>query len=400
MIRMQLNSNPFRFLVGDLEVLKRAPEIPSLPVFSDRVISFLSDVSNALLSNPKAKKHPDVVAFAFFIRRMSLTRLCKIFKPVQRRIGRGFALHFAPSNVPVNFAVSMMDSLLAGNVTVVRVSEKEAPQILVICAALRDVIDHAYPDLRPYLVVMQYPHDNAITDELSCACDVRVIWGGNQTIAAIRQSPIRPRTVELCFADRHSLLVIDSESVVSGDIKKIAREFYIDTYYTDQNACSSPRLIVWTGGKIPVAKEKFWTAVKDEVIKSYDMPPIKVIDKMDAFCRLAVAFPGVKLGCSGNSIWRISVPKLRSDLMDYKESAGFFFEYETQSLADILPVLTKPAQTIAYLGIEPDVLWRIVVDAGVRGVDRIVPIGHTMDISFLWDGCNMIESMSRIVDVV
>lgn len=36
-------------------------------------------------------------------------------------------------------------------------------------------------------------------------------------------------------------------------------------------------------------------------------------------------------------------------------------------------------------------------DKGVRGVDRIVELGQTMGLEFIWDGYKMIETMSRFV---
>ena len=41
---------------------------------------------------------------------------------IEKRIGRGVTYHIAPSNVPVNFAVSMTSALLAGKACVIRVS--------------------------------------------------------------------------------------------------------------------------------------------------------------------------------------------------------------------------------------------------------------------------------------
>ena len=35
-----------------------------------------------------------------------------------------------------------------------------------------------------------------------------------------------------------------------------------------------------------------------------------------------------------------------------------------------------------------------------RGVDRIVPIGRTMDFSLMWDGYDLIRSMSRRIDAL
>ena len=38
-----------------------------------------------------------------------------------------------------------------------------------------------------------------------------------------------------------------------------------------------------------------------------------------------------------------------------------------------------------------------MMDKGVRGIDRVVDIGDTMGLEFVWDGFKMIENMSRIV---
>ena len=39
-----------------------------------------------------------------------------------------------------------------------------------------------------------------------------------------------------------------------------------------------------------------------------------------------------------------------------------------------------------------------IFDSGILGVDRIVPIGRALDMSFIWDGKDLIYSLSRIVD--
>ncbi len=52
------------------------------------------------------------------------------------------ALHIAPSNVPVNFAVSFTSALLAGNASVVRVSNKEFVQVDIIA----DALNALYPE--------------------------------------------------------------------------------------------------------------------------------------------------------------------------------------------------------------------------------------------------------------
>lgn len=397
MILMLQNFDQIKFLTRNEQQFEKIETISALPTYSDEVISFLSDVSLELLKNPKIKDFPDVASYAFFIRKSSLEKIKKENLPSKTRLGRGIALHVAPSNVPVNFAVSLMDGLLAGNINVVRVSDKQFEQVDMICEAINKIAETKYKNMKNYIYIIRYPHNEEITKELSSICDLRIVWGGNRTINEIRKAPIPPRAAEYCFADRHSLSVINSNFYLNQDSSKVARDFYVDTYWTDQNACSSPRLIVWTGTKIKEAKEKFWKILNEFVQKDYQLQTIKVVDKLDAFCRLASVNEDIHLIHENNSIYRVEVKNLSADLLNYKESAGFFFEYETQNLGDIVPVLTKPAQTISYLGVDSTEIEKIVLNAGPRGCDRIVPMGKTMDISIFWDGLNMVNAMSRLI---
>ncbi len=94
---------------------------------------------------------------------------------------------------------------------------------------------------------------------------------------------------------------------------------------------------------------------------------------------------------------RIDVGELTPDIMDYKNGGGYFFEYEAKNLSEIVPILTKQCQTISFLGENKEEIKELVFKNGVRGVDRIVPLGETMGLEFIWDGYKMIENMSRFV---
>jgi hypothetical protein len=228
-------------------------------------------------------------------------------------------------------------------------------------------------------------------------CDVRIIWGGNYTIDTIRRAKLPPRSIELSFADRHSIAIINADEYLKTDKQEVARDFFIDTYYTDQNACSSPRLVVWQGNEIEMAREVFWDSLENLVKSEYDMAPIQSVDKFVSFCRLSATHRNLFISSNSNLIVRVLLSEIFPDLMDYKDGGGYFFEYQTDNLADIIPVLDKSCQTVSYLGINPIEIRNLVYFWGTKGVDRIVPIGQTMELSFTWDGYDMIEAMSRIV---
>ena len=394
---MQSNSDDFTFLVGNYEILEHMPQTPALPAFSDEMTGFLSALSRELLKDKRAKEFTDIVSYAYWIRRASLEAVKERHTDRADRIGRGVAFHIAPSNVPVNFAVSMTSSALAGNATLIRLSNKPFEQVEIICEAMNRLLDSEYACLKSYFCLIRYEHSDAITRDLSEMCDLRVIWGGNRTINTIRQAPLPPRAIEMAFADRHSIAVVDAEEYLQADAKEVAKGFYTDTYYTDQNACSSPRIVIWLGKHVKEARERFWQELGNLVRQDYKMQPIQAVDKFSSACMLGMGKGCGKLVSDDNYVVRVEVDKLTEDLMDYKNGGGYFFEYVADALDELVPILNKQCQTVSVLGVSKGEIKKVVFWYGVRGVDRIVPLGQTMGLEFIWDGFKMIEQMTRYV---
>jgi len=402
--------NKIKYLVGSVDTIKGAANTPALPMFSDKAVGFLSELSRELLAIPCIREHLDVMSYAYWIRKASLEQAKKEFvREDVIRIGRGVAFHIAPSNVPVNFAVSMTSSLLAGNICIIRVSNKEFEEVDIICSAIKRIFQKPeFAEMNRYICIVRYEHSDEITAYLSSICDIRIIWGGNRTIEQIRRCPIPPRAIEMCFADRHSVAILDAAEYLkhatnpdkgNAFISDIAKKFYTDTYYTDQNACSSPRIVVWlnAGDSIDEAKKLFWNALEKEISERYELQPIQAVDKLSMATELSMKKDDVRLTRKGNKLFIVDVEKLTRDVMNYKMSGGFFFQYSADSLDDIVPIMGKMCQTIAVFGIDKRSVVDFVLQKGVRGVDRVVDIGDTMGLEFTWDGFRMIEAMSRVV---
>ena len=205
--------NNIEWLHGSMESLDERPLVP----FAEEVIDALDALSKALMHDPQSRLYPDVVTFAFFCRRGNLMKLKEQYQsPIsnvkcQIRLGRGTIFHIAPSNVPVNFAYSVVAGLLAGNTNVVRVSQKQFPQVDVIVKHMREVG-------MKRLAVVSYPHESNANEIFSAMCDVRVIWGGDATIATIRQNALPPRSFDICFADRYSLAAINADKLIAEQL--------------------------------------------------------------------------------------------------------------------------------------------------------------------------------------
>lgn len=401
MIPMQLNSdvlNRVTYLTGSADIAAGLSDVRAKAPFDDEIIDFLNDVSKELMGDRSAKSYSDVVTLGFWIRKGSVLKLKERFeKNDGLYLGKGIAFHIAPSNVPVNFAYSLIAGLLCGNANVVRVPSKDFPQVSIICNAINKVLDK-HETMKEYVLCVRYGRDKEINDLFSSVADVRVVWGGDQTIAELRKSPLPSRSGEITFADRYSLAVIDSESYLSIDNKaKVAEDFYNDTFFSDQNACTSPKLIVWTGNKIEEAKKMFWKEEHNLAEKKYTFQAIQSVNKLTQAYLIAVAEPGVKVeNHSDNLIIRVSIPKITDYLMDYRDNSGYFYEYDCKDIMDLTPLCNdKRCQTIGYIG-DNQVLMPLI-QSGIKGIDRIVPIGKTMDFDLIWDGYNLPSLMTRTV---
>ncbi len=394
---MPQNFNELTYVVGTPETVEEMRSVPAMIPFSDKAVTFLNAVSAKLLKTGKA--YSDVVTFAFWCRKAALLTEKAKYDTNELRLGRGIAFHSTPSNVPVNCAFSFAAGLLAGNPNIVRLPAKPYAQVDLICAAVKEALDEQ-PEMKPYVVFVKFPPVQEVADYFSSLCATRIVWGGDMTIAEMRKSPLPPRAKEITFADRHSILVLNAEAVLKTEnIDRLAQDFYNDTFFTDQNACTSPRIIVWTGKDKQAAKDKFWTAVHKLVADKYTLAPVQAVGKLAALYR-AAANREVRLEpCADNFIYRVKVEKLDDKLPDLKYNSGFFFEYDAENLTEIVPVCTNKCQTMTYYGLDKDDIADFIRSAAPQGVDRAVPMGKSMDFTLVWDGHDLVRELSRIVKV-
>lgn len=391
-----LNKLKTYFMKQDnFEEMKR---LPALPLFSDEICEFLNQLSITIRNDKQAKEYPDIVTFGFFCRKSNLMHMKQQFYS-SKCLGRGFSFHVAPSNVPINFAYSFVVGLLAGNPCVVRTSSKDFAQTKIICRLI-DEIAHEHP-ISKYLAVIGYPHDKGLTDYFSSLACTRVIWGGDHTIEEIRKSPVGVRCQDVVFSDRYSFCVIDAKSVLElVDLDNLIRGFYNDTYLYDQNACSSPRFIYWRGNEqdVQCAQERFWNAVSSYIKDRYQLEAVVAIDKLTMGYKMAIEQENIAIKkCVDNRIYRLLVKQLPDNLIDYVCPGGFFVEYASNHLNELTKVVTNKFQTMTYFGLASDELVNWSIQNGLAGIDRIVPIGKATDFNLIWDGYNLIRSLSRVI---
>jgi len=404
---MQQNFNDITFLFPNTIDIEKFKILPSTQLFSEDAVAFLNALSKEITKDPQIRNFPDVATFAFFCRKANILQIRKKYENEDViRLGRGIVFHVAPSNVPVNFAYSLLCGILSGNVNIVRVPSKDFEQVSIITNAIIRLSEkEEFKYVVEKIALVKYDRNSSATAFFSSFCDVRVIWGGDETIAQIRKSSIPARSFDVTFADRYSICIINAKEYLSEPNQgKIALGFYNDTYLFDQNACTAPHLVNWFGTKEDVEKAKtiFWAELHKLVVQKYGpVQPVIAVDKLTALYNRAVNAVGThQIPTTDNLLWRVEIENLSTDLEEYRCSSGYFLEYHVHSLVELTQIINRKYQTIAYYGFEKSELTQFVLMANLSGIDRIVPIGQTTDFSVIWDGFDMIKTLSRCIQII
>ena len=378
--------------------------------FDPRVMAMVGAFSRLLAKDPRTRAFPEIVSLAYWLRPKAIEDMQASYNarlPVGTvALGRGIALHFAPGNVDTIFLYSALLSILAGNTTVVRVSSRVSAQIDLLVDILNEVLSvPRFQTLAQRIYIIRYDRNQAITRELSAACDIRVIWGGDQSVGEIRAFPLAPRSRDVTFPDRWSLSVIDAAALLAqrGRLPELAKQFANDAFWFGQMACSSPQLIFWRGTKADAdqAANVFWRALRDQAQAfESDFQPVQFVDKLVAQHTAVITGASSSIRNTGSNIISVSgitdLTVRNTDLP--RVGGGLFWEGCLPDLRLLVPFLDRRSQTIASFGI-PKSEWEAWVTKHATKIDRIVPFGQALQFDAIWDGMDLLREFTRLVAI-
>jgi len=190
------------------------------------------------------------------------------------------------------------------------------------------------------------------------------------------------------------------EKMSDFELKNLVQRFYNDTYLVDQNACSSPHLIIWLGKNSKKLKERFWKELYDLVKIKYKFTESALVEKYTDLCKYAASLNNIKnIQKFDNLIYKIELKKVDKNNHDNRGKWGLFFEYNLKNLIGIKHIINNKYQTLTYYGVDKLLLKKFVLQNNLKGVDRIVPIGQSLNISLLWDGYDILNILSRGIEI-
>ncbi len=387
------------FLVGNINVSNK----PFKPFGSDEC-NFLDEFSKKLAKHRLISDYPDLKALSFWCRKKNILKLKNNINQNKFRVGLGLLFHITPSNVPTNFFYSLVFGLLSGNSNIVKVPSKNFKQIEIICSLIRSILKNK--KIKDRISIVRYEDNPEFTKKISSLCDGRLIWGGSNTIKKIREFETSDRSLDLTFTDRFSFSTISTKKIIESSPKKInllTNNFYNDTYLYDQNACTSPHLIIWLGNKkdAKIAKAIFWGSLLKLVRSRYKISNFAVTDKLHYLDKFIIKNDHIKqVKNYDNLINIIELKKINNFSHLSRGRWGLFFEIDMENLNSLSSNINKYYQTLTYYGLDKKFFEKYLDNNNIRGIDRIVPIGRSMDMSFYWDGYDLTNILTRVVEIV
>jgi hypothetical protein len=374
--------------------------------FNPEICQTLAALSQAILANPSLRQDAASTALAYWLRRSNLERLKASFLDRTQRetnilwVPVGQVFHLAPANVDTLFLYSWALSFICGNTNVVRLSEKQSAIVTQLLACLNDLMAHNAL-LRSRNRFITYPHDKAVTEQISSWCNHRIIWGGNETVAELRPIPLNPHASERVFSSKFSYAVLSSPAVeaLSDDaLRQLVSRFFNDMFWFDQMACSSPHIIFWVGtSELSLATlDRFNQALAQEVDKrGYQVAIPDAVRRLNAAVGRA-ADEAVRVDWQHPGF--ISLSYLEQTCPDREVCGGGLLRHvPVTTLDEIAAFADRSDQTISHFGLTEIELRQLAYQTGARGVDRLVPVGEALDFNPNWDGYDLVSDFLRRV---
>jgi len=370
--------------------------------FNNQSINFLGDFSKELKKEKKIYKFPDLIYLVFWTSYKKIEEAKKKFLSRNIRLGRGLIFHICPSNVPTNFIYSFFFGLLSGNSNIVKVPSKIFPEKNIILSTVNKLFKKKkYLSLKNSNFFIQYDEKIKNTQKISSICDGRVIWGGDKTINEVRKIWIPERAIELTFADRYSLSIFNLNKlrkIKDHEIKLIAKKFFYDSYMMNQSACNSPHFVFWIGKRNNNLQQKFWIELNYIAEQKFILDEGVVLNKYSNLIKNMIDqknFQNIKF--FNNNLYVVNPNKNIKNIENIRGISGIFFQKNIANINELKKFITKKCQTVTYFGLDKKQIESFVLKNNLFGIDRFVPIGKALDINLVWDGYDVIDSLSRTI---
>jgi Acyl-CoA reductase (LuxC) len=311
----------------------------------------------------------------------------------------GIVGHWAAGNVDLQALLSGVCGVLGGNGSLVRVPSEQARSV----ASLMEVLPAADPEglLTGRLICVSPPSDErGLHEAMARHVDGAMIWGGEEAVRAVRSLPFPVWARIAVFGPRYSLAMVDAGIVGDAEQRKIwCERLARDVWLYEQRACSSPQAVIVESA--PGNLGAFLAALADAFKSQNRRSPRRAFDASDALSVIKARAEWL-VGSESHSALMTATPDWtilvgEGPALPQAAQNRTLVVSVVASLEDFVETLDGGTQTIGMALSDPQRELALAMRAGLRGVDRVVPIGQMHLFGSPWDGQALVRAMTRSV---
>lgn len=316
---------------------------------------------------------------------------------------RGLVCHWLAGNVQILGMFALVQCIISKNVNLLKVSSRDDGVFTDILDEFKGVeytSEDGYvikgDDILKTISIVYFNRDASILgEEMSKQADVRIAWGGRESVETVSGYPARYDAETVIFGPKLSFSVIAKEELSSfQEAKKLARKVSVDVSVFDQTGCASPHnLYVEEGGL--VSPEEFINLVGDSMQKTeLQIPkPIMSPEQVSQIhsIRGVYDFKGTVKGSETMS-WTILLDDL--DEIDKPVYSRVLFVHKVKSIFDSLKHIDDNTQTIGIAAPTEKAL-EFAMEATKHGVMRLPLIGRMLNFEMPWDGIFLFDRLVK-----
>lgn len=322
---------------------------------------------------------------------------------MQRATSRGLACHWLAGNVQVLGMFALVQSILAKNVNLLKISSRDDGVFRTMLSAFEDT-EFTTPggytlkgnDLLETIAVVYFRHtDDKLGYIMSQAANVRIAWGGREAVQTVAGYPSSFDCEDVILGPKLSYSVIASELLDDErKAKKLARKVAVDCSVFDQTGCaSSHNVFVERGGTI--IPEQFAGLLAEGMKKSALQIP-----KGAASPEQIAAIHSIRgiydfmghVFASNDSTWTVLYSD--DDNLHKPVYSRVVFVHPVDHIDDTLRHIDENTQTIglAATGAKALSFANKAVEAGAM---RLPDCGKMLNFESPWDGIYILERLVR-----
>lgn len=395
-----LNAQPVDAIIGLIgEVAKKWASDPKLQRIKDRGLLFLSSWCD--------EKHLRSVATVGLRGNIGYMDQFLPFpdsdKHYLKANARGLACHWLAGNVQILGMFALVQSMISKNVNLLKVSSRDDGVFTDILNEFKGVSytsesGHTITGddlLKTISVVYFSRHAGKLGEEMSKEADVRIAWGGRESVETVSGYPARYDAETVIFGPKLSYSVIAKEELSSvQEAKKLARKVSVDVSVFDQTGCASPHNLYIEEGGV-VSPEEFSDILGDSMTKTeLQIPkPLMSPEQVSQIhsIRGVYDFKGTVKGSETMS-WTILLDDL--DEIDKPVYSRVLFVHKVKSIMDSLKYIDENTQTIGIAAPTEKGL-AFATEATRRGVMRLPLIGRMLNFEMPWDGIFLFDRLVK-----